>query len=202
PEGREGRLDPMGGLAVIKRLWKRYIEGFTEENVAWLKGYVFGLTVATFLVLLVLLSRLEGRRRATRWRTQAARRPSVCARSRTTGTRWRPCSRPLPRSRSAPTRTTFSITRRASSTPRRYAMSFGPRRGPSGLSDSGDKPDLAEVLAHYGVEVNPSRQRQSVRCPLQEQDRTSSMSVNLADGLWNCHSCGEGGDVWNLIMIK
>ena len=51
----------MGGLAVIKRLWKRYTEGFTEENVAWLKGYVFGLTVAAFLVLLVLLSRLEGR---------------------------------------------------------------------------------------------------------------------------------------------
>ncbi|WP_420841970.1 CHC2 zinc finger domain-containing protein [Haloactinopolyspora alba] len=41
-----------------------------------------------------------------------------------------------------------------------------------------------------------------VRCPVHD-DRTPSCSLDLrGTGLWNCHRCGEGGDVWNLIMKK
>ncbi|WP_043540966.1 CHC2 zinc finger domain-containing protein [Salinispora pacifica] len=65
-----------------------------------------------------------------------------------------------------------------------------------------DRPDLVEVLEHYGVQVNSYRVTQMVRCPLQDEDRTPSMSIDLKAGLWNCHSCGKGGDSFTLIMEK
>ncbi|MEU8327283.1 CHC2 zinc finger domain-containing protein [Micromonospora sp. NPDC048839] len=40
-----------------------------------------------------------------------------------------------------------------------------------------------------------------VKCPLHE-DRTPSCSVNTDKDLWNCHSCGKGGDSYALIMEK
>ncbi|MEV1109908.1 CHC2 zinc finger domain-containing protein [Micromonospora sp. NPDC049751] len=46
------------------------------------------------------------------------------------------------------------------------------------------------------------RVSQMVRCPLQEEDRTPSMSINTEKELWRCHSCGKGGDAWTLIMEK
>ncbi|MFY1620014.1 CHC2 zinc finger domain-containing protein [Micromonospora sp. WMMD736] len=44
-----------------------------------------------------------------------------------------------------------------------------------------------------------------VWCPIHEEQgssKTPSCSVRLDEGLWNCHGCGEGGDVWTLIMLK
>lgn len=63
-----------------------------------------------------------------------------------------------------------------------------------------DKPDLNELLEHYG---SPTKLRVSymTRCPLHD-DRTPSFSVNTDKGLWNCHSCGERGDAYTLIMKK
>ncbi|MFC4089381.1 CHC2 zinc finger domain-containing protein [Micromonospora sp. GCM10011541] len=52
------------------------------------------------------------------------------------------------------------------------------------------------------MQVNPYKVSQMVRCPLQGEDRTPSMSINTNTGLWNCHSCGKGGDSYNLIMEK
>jgi hypothetical protein len=66
---------------------------------------------------------------------------------------------------------------------------------------SGEKPDLAAVLDHYDVPYNPQRATGMTRCPLHE-DNTPSFSYNTDRGLWRCHSCGEGGDVYNLIMKK
>lgn len=63
--------------------------------------------------------------------------------------------------------------------------------------DDIERPDIAEVLAYYGV---LSRKRM-VPCPLHE-DKTPSCSVNYSKGVWNCHSCGEGGTSWDLIMLK
>jgi hypothetical protein len=65
-----------------------------------------------------------------------------------------------------------------------------------------ERPDLAAVLEHYDVQINPYKVSQMVRCPLQDEDRTPSMSINTNTGLWNCHSCGEGGDSYSLIMKK
>ncbi|MFF5606242.1 CHC2 zinc finger domain-containing protein [Streptomyces cellulosae] len=39
------------------------------------------------------------------------------------------------------------------------------------------------------------------RCPLHE-DQTPSFSWNTDRQLWKCHSCGEGGDAYTLIMKK
>ncbi|WP_083673211.1 CHC2 zinc finger domain-containing protein [Micromonospora sp. CB01531] len=41
-----------------------------------------------------------------------------------------------------------------------------------------------------------------VRCPLQDEDRTPSMSIDTDRELWNCHSCGKGGDSYALLMEK
>jgi hypothetical protein len=65
--------------------------------------------------------------------------------------------------------------------------------------------DVTRVLDDLGIlGEGRARQRQSggwvIRCPVHE-DRTPSCSVQLRDGalLWNCHGCGEGGDVLDLI---
>ncbi|WP_432705381.1 CHC2 zinc finger domain-containing protein [Actinorhabdospora filicis] len=38
-------------------------------------------------------------------------------------------------------------------------------------------------------------------CPLHTDD-TPSFSYDLDREVWKCHSCGEGGDVYTLIMLK
>ena len=60
------------------------------------------------------------------------------------------------------------------------------------------KPKLEDVIEHY-TGAGPSRRM--IHCPLHE-DSTPSCSVNYTRQLWNCHSCGEGGDAWNLMMLK
>lgn len=67
------------------------------------------------------------------------------------------------------------------------------------MSDE-DRPDLTAVLEHYDVRTK-DRMKYMTNCPLHE-DRTPSLSVNADKGLWNCHSCGESGDVWSLLMKK
>lgn len=58
------------------------------------------------------------------------------------------------------------------------------------------KPTLRSVMEHY-VHTDV---RRMVPCPL-HGDRTPSCSVNLDKGVWNCHSCGKGGDAWTLIQL-
>ncbi|MFC3504426.1 CHC2 zinc finger domain-containing protein [Micromonospora krabiensis] len=44
-----------------------------------------------------------------------------------------------------------------------------------------------------------------VWCPIHEEQgssRSPSCSVRLDEGLWHCHGCGKGGDVWTLLMEK
>ncbi|WP_308402416.1 CHC2 zinc finger domain-containing protein [Streptomyces sp. TBY4] len=69
-----------------------------------------------------------------------------------------------------------------------------------GRHDDGDqpRPDLVAVLEHYGVSMTRTGM---VACPLHE-DRTPSCSVDENKGLWKCHSCGQGGDSYTLIMQK
>lgn len=59
------------------------------------------------------------------------------------------------------------------------------------------RPDIADLLDHYGVIGH----RRMVPCPLHE-DRTPSCSINYEKSLFNCFSCGEGGDSWSLIMKR
>ncbi|MEU0739280.1 CHC2 zinc finger domain-containing protein [Streptomyces sp. NPDC006134] len=64
-----------------------------------------------------------------------------------------------------------------------------------------EKPTLAAVLDHYEVDYNPGRATGMAPCPLHE-DNTPSLSYHLDRGLWKCHSCGEGGDSYSLLMKK
>jgi len=67
--------------------------------------------------------------------------------------------------------------------------------------DDGQFGDLLRAaLEHYGVRLR-SRDAQMVACPLHE-DRTPSCSVDLAKGVWNCHSCSQGGGAYRLIELK
>ncbi|AUG87225.1 DNA primase [Streptomyces phage Omar] len=66
----------------------------------------------------------------------------------------------------------------------------------SGGADS--KPTLEAVMHHFDVDFNDQRNTGMAKCPLHD-DNTPSMSYRLDEGLWNCHSCGNGGDSFTLI---
>ncbi|WP_438470815.1 CHC2 zinc finger domain-containing protein [Streptomyces asiaticus] len=60
------------------------------------------------------------------------------------------------------------------------------------------KPTLEATMEHFGVKFSPSRNIGMAACPLHD-DRTPSFSYRLDEGLWNCHSCSNGGDSFTLI---
>ncbi|WP_327431399.1 CHC2 zinc finger domain-containing protein [Streptomyces sp. NBC_01236] len=64
-----------------------------------------------------------------------------------------------------------------------------------------EKPTLEAVFEHYGIDVNPQRASGMAHCPLHEDDNPS-FSWNTDRQVWKCHSCGEGGDSYTLIMKK
>src|SRR4051812_19610318 len=52
--------------------------------------------------------------------------------------------------------------------------------------------EFPAVLTHYGLSPVGSGDQQRIRCPFHD-DEHPSCSVNLAQGLWNCHAgCGSG----------
>ncbi|MGW1040064.1 CHC2 zinc finger domain-containing protein [Streptomyces sp. NPDC002547] len=61
------------------------------------------------------------------------------------------------------------------------------------------KPSLEAVMEHVGVQFNSMRNAGMAQCPLHD-DRTPSFSYKLDEGLWNCHSCSNGGDSFTLIQ--
>ena len=60
---------------------------------------------------------------------------------------------------------------------------------------------MASVLEFYDTDFRPGRTSQKVRC-LIHSDMDPSMNVDLAEGLWFCHACGEGGTALDLVMMK
>ena len=58
------------------------------------------------------------------------------------------------------------------------------------------KPSFDQAYAYYSyrlpLERLARRDSLNVHCPFHE-DRNPSLSLNLAHGLWNCHSCGASG---------
>ncbi|MFB8350971.1 CHC2 zinc finger domain-containing protein [Streptomyces niveus] len=63
----------------------------------------------------------------------------------------------------------------------------------------GSKPSLMATMHHFDVDFNDQRGIGMAKCALHD-DNTPSMSFRLDEGLWNCHSCGKGGDSYTLII--
>lgn len=61
------------------------------------------------------------------------------------------------------------------------------------------KPTLDAVMHHFDVDFNDQRNTGMAKCPLHD-DNTPSMSYRIDEGLWNCHSCGAGGDSFTMIQ--
>jgi DNA primase len=63
------------------------------------------------------------------------------------------------------------------------------------------RPPIGPVLEHFGVDFDPYMREQSILCPVHSEDHPSC-SLNVDEGLWNCHACASGGDVYTLVMMK
>ncbi|AOQ26970.1 DNA primase [Streptomyces phage Rana] len=75
------------------------------------------------------------------------------------------------------------------------------RRHKQNFESDDTKPTLESTLLHYGVDLHSERRTGMTHCPLHE-DNTPSLSYNLDKELWRCHSCGQGGDSYTMIMKK
>lgn len=75
---------------------------------------------------------------------------------------------------------------------------MGVARGPV------DKPTMAALLDHWGLDWSHARESQgwrSILCPVHSED-TPSFRVNVDSGAWKCMSCGiKGGDTLDLIAV-
>ena len=60
------------------------------------------------------------------------------------------------------------------------------------------KPDLQEVLEHYGARIYHSGK---IACVFHDE-ADPSLSVDLEEQLFKCFACGAAGDAWSAIMIK
>lgn len=73
------------------------------------------------------------------------------------------------------------------------------QNGTDGIAEGeAEKPVLQDVLAHYGCHAPHDGK---YICLVHDEDNPS-MNVSLREGLWHCHSCGQGGDSWTLIQKK
>ncbi|MCL2837762.1 MAG: CHC2 zinc finger domain-containing protein [Oscillospiraceae bacterium] len=57
---------------------------------------------------------------------------------------------------------------------------------------------IEDIFNYYGIEIN--RNRKALCC--WHDDNSPSMSVNLVAGLWYCHVCCEGGDIFSFVALK
>lgn len=79
-------------------------------------------------------------------------------------------------------------------------MSEGYRRAkPVGLRSVEDLL-IAPVVAHYGGEVREGK-NVSVRCFLHPDKRRSAV-IDTVKQVYYCHTCAQGGNAINLVMIK
>jgi DNA primase len=65
----------------------------------------------------------------------------------------------------------------------------------------GERPDVQQVLEHYGVNITGLHGNRQVLCPVVPEN-VPSCSVNLDKGLIHCFGCGFAGDSISLIMEK
>jgi hypothetical protein len=60
---------------------------------------------------------------------------------------------------------------------------------------------LEAAFTRYGLTY--PRRPQKIRCPIgTHEDTHPSATINPTEGLWNCFTCGQGGDAYTLIMLR
>jgi DNA primase len=65
-----------------------------------------------------------------------------------------------------------------------------------------DKPPLAAVLDHYGIQYSYKEGWQRILCCFHDES-TPSLSVNLSESAYKCFACpAQGGDVFDFVMEK
>lgn len=62
------------------------------------------------------------------------------------------------------------------------------------------KPDLQEVLEHYGAIV-PHSGKVKINCIFHDEN-DPSLSVDLEEQLFKCFACPAAGSAWDAIMLK
>jgi putative DNA primase/helicase len=67
------------------------------------------------------------------------------------------------------------------------------------IDDIKSRADLAELMQTRGVELKTRGNRAQGRCPFHD-DKTPSLSVDTARGLWHCFGCHAGGDAVQFVM--
>lgn len=58
---------------------------------------------------------------------------------------------------------------------------------------------MYDFFSKYIPNLKPNVEQQNVICIFHD-DKEASLSVNLKKGLYHCHGCKEGGDIYKLIM--
>lgn len=77
------------------------------------------------------------------------------------------------------------------------------RRGVTGLSviETANEAVSVQEVAAEATHLSGYGERLRGRCPVHDGGNPTSFSVSPAEGLWHCHSCGEGGDAVRLAKL-
>lgn len=64
-----------------------------------------------------------------------------------------------------------------------------------------EKPDMAAILEHYGIDAPTRIGWAPIKCPLHD-DAHASAAVNLDEQKFHCFTCNIHGDVYTIIQKK
>jgi DNA primase len=69
----------------------------------------------------------------------------------------------------------------------------------SALTDLMDRVDVPTLINHYNLDYISAGNQLRMACPIHGGNNTSSFVIDVEKGVFFCHSCGAGGDIFNLI---
>lgn len=73
-------------------------------------------------------------------------------------------------------------------------------RAPERNVSTEERPNIGEVMAHYGIKLS-GKPQENILCPFHDE-KNPSLSVSLERGLWNCHAGCGGGDAYTFVELK
>jgi hypothetical protein len=89
---------------------------------------------------------------------------------------------------------------KGTSIPRRLDKSVHATRLSTGfVQEVRDRANLVQIVSDAGVRLKRAGSEWKGCCPF-HKEKTPSFSVNPAKGVYHCHGCGQGGNVYNFVM--